>query len=292
MTADQTDVRPALAWLERELGAVVTATRALVGGSTGVMLAVTLDRGDEVVLRLITEEPWRTHGEGLATRESQIQEMLGGALPAPRSLALDAGGRSCGHPAHVMTLLPGQVDQVRHDPDSLHTLAELLAAVHRVSPTIEVRDYQSWAWEEKFVVPHWAERPQVWSAAFEVLREPSPAFEPVFLHRDFALRNVLWDGARITGLVDWVEASIGPAWLDVAHASTNLALDVGEDAAYAFATAYAVTTGRAPAAYWDVMDVVGFLPPPGRTTAFDRDPDGEPRRRALERHLVAVSGRL
>jgi hypothetical protein len=42
---------------------------------------------------------------------------------------------------------------------------------------------------------------------------------------------VLWLGGRVTGVVDWVETSIGPAWLDVAHCSTNLAIVLGIDAA-------------------------------------------------------------
>ena len=101
-----------------------------------------------------------------------------------------------------------------------------------------------------------------------------------------------WRAERTFGLVDWVEASIGPAWLDVARCCTNLAL-VDEAATDAFASTYAELTGRDPAPYWDgVMDVFGFLPSPGRTTACVVDPDRDARRASLERRIVRVMGRL
>lgn len=76
------------------------------------MLALDPVAGERAVLRMMTEEPWRTHGAALTTRESEIQRMLAAGnipIPAPRSVALDASGQRCGHPAHLMTLLPGSV---------------------------------------------------------------------------------------------------------------------------------------------------------------------------------------
>ncbi len=75
------------------------------------MLSLRSETGDDVVLRLMTREPWRAHGHGLTTRESQIQQMLTNTpVPAPLSHALDAGGENCGYPAHLMSQLPGVVD--------------------------------------------------------------------------------------------------------------------------------------------------------------------------------------
>lgn len=167
-----------------------------------------------------------------------------------------------------MTLLPGSVDGDRVDETSLGMLADLLAAIHAVEPTSDVRRYQSWAWEAKYVVPDWAADGRLWERAFDLLRAEPPAYEACFIHRDFYLRNVLWSGQRISGIVDWVETSIGPAWLDVAHCCTNLAIRHGNAVADAFAAAYIVRTGRTPQPYFDVMDIVGFLPPPGRRSFF------------------------
>ncbi|MEU6137739.1 aminoglycoside phosphotransferase family protein [Nocardioides sp. NPDC047086] len=259
------DCSAALEWVEEVLGERVAEVRRLSGGWTSTMLALTAGEHDPVVLRLMTNEPWRTHGEPLTTRESEIQRMLATTeVPAPRSLALDANGERCGHPAHLMTLLPGAIEPQRDDDASLARLAELLASIHAIEPTIDVRSYQSWAWEAKFVVPAWASDKGLWEDAFALLRTEPPAYDPCFIHRDFQPRNVLWDGGEITGVVDWVETSIGPAWLDVAHCATNLAIVHGTETADRFADAYAGTTGRPAQPYFDVMDVVGFLPPPGR----------------------------
>jgi aminoglycoside phosphotransferase (APT) family kinase protein len=209
-------------------------------------------------------------------------------VPAPRSRALDANGRECGFPAHLMSLLPGGVDVDRVDAVSLDRLADLLATIHDVSPTIEVRTYQSWAWEAKYMVPSWATDPDLWEEAFALLRTDAPEYEPCFIHRDFQPRNVLWSDDQVSGVVDWVETSIGPAWLDVAHCCTNIAIRHGSEAADLFAAAYVDRTGGEPQPYFDVMDIVGFLPPPGKE-AFIK---AEDERRRLEERLHSVMGRM
>jgi aminoglycoside phosphotransferase (APT) family kinase protein len=287
-TTDGLDVTDALRWAT---GAVGTVTRVseLTGGWTSTMLALDTGDGGEHVLRLMTREPWHSHGPALTTRECEVQRMLADScVPAPRSRALDADGRACGFPAHLMTLLPGRTDLDRIDEVSLDRLAALLADIHDISPTIDVRTYQSWAWEAKYSVPPWAGDAALWEDAFALLRTDVPDFEPCFIHRDFQHRNVLWSGDRISGVVDWVETSMGPAWLDVAHCCTNIAITHGSDTADRFADAYVARTGREPQHYFDVMDIVGFLPPPGKEGFITAD--GE--RRRLEERLSSVMQRL
>ena len=170
-----------------------------------------------------------------------------------------------------MTLLPGHVDLDRVDDGEPETLAQVLAAIHDLRPAVRPRTYQSWAWSAKYVVPDWADDRAAWERAFAVLEQDPPPYDGTFLHRDFQPRNVLWTGPDLTGIVDWVETSWGPAWLDVAHCRTNLALQHGVEVADRFGAAYGALTGRVPAPYFDVMDVVGLLPPPGRR-AFITDP--------------------
>jgi aminoglycoside phosphotransferase (APT) family kinase protein len=262
------DVERGVAWAESVLGRV-TEVRELSGGWTSTMLALRTAGGERAVLRLMTNEPWRSHGEGLTTRESAVQRLLEpSGVPAPRSLALDAIGAACGYPAHLMSLLPGRVDLGRTDPGSMAALAGTLATIHSIRPTIDVREYQSWAWEAKHVVPPWSDEPDLWRAAFALLGSPAPAYRSCLIHRDYHPRNVLWSDGAITGVVDWVETSMGPAWLDVAHCSTNIALLHGADAGDAFARTYTDLTGTQPEPYFDVMDVVGCLPPPGKVGLF------------------------
>lgn len=288
LTAGDLDVTDALTWASATSGPL-TRVSELSGGWTSTMLALATGSGDELVLRLMTREPWRSHGPALTTRECEIQQMLARTpVPAPRSLALDAYGRECGFPAHLMSLLPGRVELDRVDKVSLDRLAQLLATIHEVSPTIEVRTYESWAWEAKYTVPPWATDAELWEEAFALLRTDAPDYEPCFIHRDFQPRNVLWSEDRVSGVVDWVETSIGPAWLDVAHCCTNLAIGHGSDTADLFAAAYVARTGRDPQPYFDVMDIVGFLPPPGKEGFIKTKVE----RRRLEERLSSVMRRM
>lgn len=163
-------------------------------------------------------------------------------------------------------------------------MAGLLADIHAIEATIEVRGNQSWAWEAKHAVPEWVTDPGVWTDAFSVLRSDAPQHETCFIHRDFQPRNISWAEGEITEVVDWVETSLGPPWLEVAHCATNIALAHGNGPAEQFAAAYRHRTGRTEQPYFDVMDIVGFLPPPDRE-GFITAPTERAR---LEARLVAV----
>lgn len=285
---DGIDIDAALQWATAKVGSV-SDVHQLHGGWTSTMLRLTTERGDEAVLRLMTKEPWRSHGASLTTREHEVQQSLvHEEVPAPRTIALDADGVYCNYAGHLMTMLPGSVDLDRVDVHSLDRLARLLLAIHRVVPRYLVRTYQSWAWEAKYVVPDWAASPAAWAEAFDLLRGPVPEYEPRFIHRDFQPRNVLWSGTEPSGVVDWVETSTGPAWLDVAHCSTNIAIKHGNERADAFANAYADAASVVAQPFFDVMDIVGFLPPPGKQGFIS---DAEERVR-LEQRLRAVLERV
>lgn len=215
-------------------------------------------------------------------REAWTQQVLAATpVPAPRSLGVTDDVAGLG--AHLMTLMPGIPGR-----GTVEGLAALLAAIHDVRTEPGLRTFQSWAGPEKWVVPEWSERPAVWQRAFDVLAAGDPDWEPCFLQRDFGDHNVLWTGGRASGVVDWVETSTGPAWLDVAHGASNVALRQGPGEATRFAAAYGAETGRRPEPYWDVLDLVGFLPAPGgRAFAFSRTAWGH-----LEDRLMEVLGRV
>jgi aminoglycoside phosphotransferase (APT) family kinase protein len=275
-----------LRWAGEQLGSPVVEARPLGGGITATTLALTAASGDRAVLRLMTNEPWRTHGARMTARERETQLMLADTdVPAPRSIALDADGSHTGEAAHLMTLMPGRVDEEQADDAYLQALAETLAGIHELRPARQPRAYQSWAVPAKRVVPDWAADPAAWRQAFAIVDQDPPAYEGTFLHRDFQARNVLWTGRDITGVVDWVETSWGPASLDVAHCRTHLAFTHGTAVADRFAEAYAGLTGRdEPAPYWDVLDLVGWLPSPSRVAIVS-----EPAQQArLEEHLLSV----
>ena len=183
-----------------------------------------------------------------------------------------------GDPSLLMTRLPGGIDLCRHDDDFLAALAATLLAVHRVRPDEGQwpRDYQSWAFESKRNVPPWStttgctpRRSPGWPSRRRRTR-------PTFLHRDFQPGNVLWQDGEVTGVVDWVETSTGPADLDVAHCASNLATLHGAEVGEAFTAAYVAAGGalaedRDARVYWRLLDLVGFLPAGGRESGATED---------------------
>ena len=245
---------------------------------------LTTTAGQRVVLREMTKDPWRRHAEGLLTREATVQrDLQNTTIPAPRPIAVDARAEDANDPSLLMTLLPGRVLLDRADDAVLEALAELLETIHAFDPPQQPREYQVWGLRG---VPEWSSRPHLWRKAFAALDDGPPDYRPVFLHRDFHLGNVLWEGTTITGVVDWVETSTGPAQLDIAHCRTYLAMLHGPEAAHRFGEL--VRAGR----YWDLLDIAGYLPDPVKVVAPWRD-QGRPisddlARTRLEDYLADV----
>ncbi|MFC8663081.1 phosphotransferase family protein [Streptomyces sp. NPDC057199] len=194
---------------------------------------------------------------------------------APRQPSRVPGPRAaehCDHPSLLMSLLPGSI---RLDAEDIERKTELLArqlvAIHGllVPEGTRPRTYQAWTSPERVRLPESSKRPDVWQQAVDVIRRPPPAYRPCFLHRDFHPGNVLFTGEgaglTITGVVDWVETSWGPADLDVAHCSSALALLHGVHDGMQLAEHYIAAGGRpsnnpADHLYWRMLDALAFAP--------------------------------
>ena len=266
------------AWVEREVLASERIDEAarLRGGWTSEMRRLDLSGPDgrrQLVLRSFVKPFFVQHAEGLLTREADILRLLVGTeVPAARFVAVDATAEHCDHPSLLMTLLPGGLRLTDPDADRrAELLAGQLLRIHRVrvQEGARPRAYQAWTGPDRVSLPGATARPELWRRAVDVIRREPPAYQPCFLHRDFHPGNVLFEGAgealRISGVVDWVETSWGPADLDVAHCSTALALLHGVPAGMAFADRYAeaggslADDGRAHL-YWRLLDALAFAP--------------------------------
>ncbi|MFE7539350.1 phosphotransferase family protein [Streptomyces platensis] len=267
-------VRPlTLAWVGRylEAGERIVRTVALHGGITAEMWRLTIGarEGDtrDLVLRSFVDPFSVGHAEDWLNREAGALALLTGTgVPAPGLVAVDPTAAHCEYPSLLMTHLAGRT--VLGD-EGLETrvplLARQLVAIHALRPAERPRGYVALTTADTVVVPKGADA-AVWAAAIDVIRRPAPPYEGRFLHRDFQPGNVLFDvsppkpaGARITGVVDWAATSWGPADLDVAHCSTNLALLHGPAWGLRFAEAYEEAGGVLAAAaserlYWQVRD--------------------------------------
>ncbi|MFI8438299.1 phosphotransferase family protein [Streptomyces sp. NPDC079020] len=264
-------VRPlTLVWVSRHLmaGERIVRTEVLHGGFTAEMRRLTIGTPDggtrDLVLRTFVDVE---HAEDWLNRESGALTLLAGTdVSAPGLVAVDPTAAHCEYPSLLMTHLTGRTVL---DDEGLKTRVSLLArqlvAIHALRPAERLREYVALTTADTVVVPKGADA-AVWASAIDVIRRPAPPYEGRFLHRDFQPGNVLFDvpparsaGARITGVVDWAAASWGPADLDVAHCSTNLALLHGPAWGLRFAEAYeeaggVLATAASERLYWQVRD--------------------------------------
>ncbi len=271
-------VRPlTLAWVRRHLeaGERIVGIEALHGGITAEMRRLTIGTRDggtrDLVLRSFVDPFFVGHAEDWLNRETGALTLLTGTdVPAPGLVAVDPTAAHCEYPSLLMTHLTGRTVL---DDEALEMrvllLARQLVAIHALRPAERPRKYVALTTADTVVIPKGTDA-AAWAAAIEVIRKPAPPYEGRFLHRDFHPGNVLFDvehpgpaGARITGVVDWAGTSWGPADLDVAHCSTNLALLHGPVWGLRFAEAYEEAGGVLAAAaserlYWRVRDGLAF----------------------------------
>ncbi|MGZ9929036.1 phosphotransferase family protein [Streptomyces sp. NC-S4] len=265
-------------WVEKGLPAAerIEQVVRLRGGWTSQMRRLDLSGPDgrrSLVLRSFVKPFYVRHAEGLLTREAAILRLLGDTdVPAAALVAVDAPAQHCDHPSLLMSLLPGTVRLEDRNADGrAELLARQLVRIHQlpIAAHQRPRTYQAWASPERVTPPAATGRPGLWRRAVDVIRRDPPEYRGRFLHRDFHPGNVLFTGTdgdlRISGVVDWVETSWGPADLDVAHCSTALALLHGVPAGMGFADRYAAAGGtlaedRAAHLYWRLLDALGFAP--------------------------------
>jgi aminoglycoside phosphotransferase (APT) family kinase protein len=267
----------ALAWAEAAAGGRVVSAKALRGGLASAVHRLAVHRPDgsveQIVLRRIVrpedieDEPDAIEREG---RTLEFVEPL--ALPTPALIAVDPAGEQAGQPALLMTHLRGRVDWAPPDMDRwLLRLAEILPAVHQArlpSRPGVIGPFAPYA-QKGYEPPDWARLPAIWRKAVELFLGPTLDGPDVFIHRDFHPGNVLWWRGRVSGVIDWAAAGIGPASVDVGHCRGNLfvySLEVADR----FTSMWERVTGARYHPYGDVVAIIGFLdglrddPPPER----------------------------
>jgi aminoglycoside phosphotransferase (APT) family kinase protein len=249
-------VPPAVrAWITRRCGAAVATARRLPGASSTAVHAIRLTDGRHLVLRRYVWDQFRNDEPDAPAREvAALEHVAGRHLPVPAVVAADVTGTEVGDgvPVVLMSRLPGRAQAA---PD-LDRLARLGAELHQVPTSGFVHRYVPWCRATSTRPPAGCRRPDRWERALRIWHTGEPPYQPRFIHRDFHPGNVLWQRGRLTGLVDWANACVGPPGIDVATCRRNLAAWATPDAADAYVAAVDRVSGVAHHPYWDIAGVL------------------------------------
>lgn len=217
------------------LGRPLTLDRELTGGQHARTL-MAVDGDARVVVRMFP------HGDDAVRREREVLRRLGplGTL-APRLLA---HGEAQGHPVIVTDAVPGGPPAPGLDPVVTgEQMGRALAEIHRLDP-VDLPD-------ESRQPTRRAGR--LATSAHEAWREVD--LDRVLTHGDFWSGNALWEGERLTGIVDWSGAMSAPRGVDIAWCRQDLVLLGSTAAADRFLAVYEGATGQRvrDVRAWDVI---------------------------------------
>ncbi|TDD94981.1 phosphotransferase family protein [Actinomadura rubrisoli] len=273
-----------LRWVESCLGegAEVRMVRPLAGGSAHANHALLVESrsgsAHRLVLRRWTARDGAPTGvdSGLAARRSYgdaefspereiaaLALLAGCEIPTPSLVAADPAGAYCDVPALLITRLVGHPPRPAPDdlPEYLIQLAAALLSIHALNGASTMPPYMPYNRLDVRLPPKHALRPELWDRAFEVAAGPPPGAPARFIHRDYHPDNTLWSYGKLTGVVDWSDASSGPVAVDIARMRRGLVLRYGRPVADRFLAAFdQVSGGHVHDPYWDVRCLLDLLP--------------------------------
>jgi aminoglycoside phosphotransferase (APT) family kinase protein len=264
----RTDRRPPahlLAWVEQTLGrgASVAEWKRLTGGLTSIVHRLTIERNgrrEECVLRW-----WLPHSKwehwmmrAVPTETAILTKLEGNDIPAPRVIGSTTDAL-LGGPALLMTRLPGKVHLMPRDRERwLRQMAQMLTRIHALA--VDGKPFESWLDRRQLSPPPDASRADIWKEAIALVAEERAPTRTCFLHRDYQHFNMLWARERLTGVVDWSEACVGPPEVDVGHCRLNLTVLFSADVADRFRAIYEAESGHTVDPWWDVQALLAYGP--------------------------------
>ena len=263
-------------------GATLGTVQRLKGGIGTRMFAIEARSAGRVTDRYVVRsylDLWDDDHAARAELERRTLEAVAEVgLPVPVPLWADTDARVFDAPTIVTTFLRGRT--VLRPPDVhawLHRLARALVTVQEVDVTqqrfafLPRRDDTRLAEqleqppaEHGYEIEHHPDGARVWAK----LRQRVGTLQPVpqvLQHGDFWAGNTMWHRGRLSGIVDWPNAGVGPAGNEVAYCRMDLSLLFGRAAGDEFLAAYEAAAG-APVpdiAFRDLLASLSAMPDPG-----------------------------
>lgn len=235
-----------LRWIEEQLGEPVTRVEARRGGISSAIHALTVGDGRVVLRRyviadVVDEEPDIVDQEVRALRVLERSSAV-----TPVAIVSDAAAVHADVPALVMSWLPGRVTWAPSNIEAwLRRLAEALPPIHATPWRADdgIRDFRPYM-PDRWEPPPWLRDRSLWDRAVQVFHAPPADDAKVFINRDYHPGNVLFRRGKLTGVVDWQAAAIGPPSVDVSHCRRNLIRRFGLDVADRFTKLWQEVSGE------------------------------------------------
>lgn len=231
-------------WVEFKLDGIILASKSLKGGMSSELSLLEIETRngvEEVVLREYTDKEWLEMEPDIALQEAKNlkqAEML--SVTTPILIAFDYNGENTTWPSLLMTKVEGQVSLKREtNQNYIDQLAQTLVKIHQSENPEVTHQYFRYFDPVQPVKADWSSKPENWKQAFRYLKTAQkPPYDPTFIHRDYHPTNVLFENERVSAVVDWTDACIGPKQMDIAHCRWNLAMIYGQETADSFLNAY------------------------------------------------------
>jgi aminoglycoside phosphotransferase (APT) family kinase protein len=218
----------------------------------------------DVVLRLGSPDDH----DRLATEVAALERVGPHGVPAPRLLAADLTARVRRDVLAVLTTRVTGTSRFARAPapDRLRALGAAVASIQSApapnSPDLPHRERPINGVDFDQLRRDAPARPLLVEAERVLAELPVPQRSEVFVHGDFWHGNTMWDGDRLTAIIDWDCAGSGHASLDLGSLRCDAALCWGMEAVDEVVVGYEDAAGH-PAvdvAYWDL--VAGLATPP------------------------------
>lgn len=247
-------------------GGTLRRVWSLSGGMSAQLTALEVALPNGETQKLVVRQPNPAalrHTPHAAAVEYRLLRLLAAAgIPVPSPLWLDESATLLPTPYVVTAFVAGNMDFALDQANSYAAqMATQLAAIHRVT-----------GWEGLPLAAGCGEL-----AARQPLNEAmgegmiraalarhglaQPQNEPVLLHGDFWPGNVLWEGGKLTAVLDWEDAKQGDPLLDVAISRLDLAWIFSPKAMEVFTRRYGELTAVSPTnlPYWDLCAALRFI---------------------------------
>ncbi len=248
-----------IAWAEGVLGGRIESVRGLRAGGSPWLLETSTQ---PAVMRVGTADDIAL----LRVEHTGLELAARTGVPVPRVLATEFSGDPA---ALLMEMMPGSsAIPLERPPLRLRALGAAAALLHAVPMPAAARLPR----RDRPIGPVDFDRLRAETPAQELLQRAEeardsyrPRSDEGFVHDDLWQGNALWDGDRLTALVDWECAGVGPAGVDLGALRLDAAMCFDVDAGDDVLAGWEAEAGRRAddVAYWDVVAALSTPPDVG-----------------------------